>query len=47
MEILPAAADHTVRLDPAQWLLRLMRRPRLLQLRQLTRREHDQSPHRR
>jgi hypothetical protein len=47
MESRPAAADHNVQLDPAQWLRRLMRLLQLLRLRQLTRREHDPSPHRR
>ncbi len=43
----PEAADHNVQLDPAVWLRRLTRRPRLLQLRQSTQREHYRSPRRR
>src|SRR4029077_4620221 len=43
----PAAEDHSAQLDPAQLLRRLTRLLRLPRLRQLTRREHDPSPHRR
>jgi len=47
MESHPAEAGHNAQLDPAQWLRRLTRLLRLLRRRQLTRREHDPSPHRR
>jgi hypothetical protein len=47
MESRPAAEDHNAQLDPAQWLRRLTHLLRLLRLRQLTPREHGQSPRRR
>jgi hypothetical protein len=44
MESHPAVVGHNAQLDPAQWLRRLTRLRRLLRQRQLTHREHGQSP---